>query len=447
MTWLLNAVYLLLLALASPWLLAKAIRHGKYRQGLAQKLLGRVPHREGSQPCIWFHGVSVGEINALAGLVDHFRRCHPAWPCVISTTTRTGYELACRICNGLDVFYLPLDFSWAVRQALARLNPAVLVLAELELWPNLITLARRSGVRVAVVNGRLSERSFRSYRRARPLFARCLGQVDLVAAQNEEYAARFKALGAKRALVTGSVKFDGARTDRNHPQVSQRRTLAGLQDEHIVWLAGSTHDPEERLVLEAFVPLARQFPQLRLLLAPRHPERFAAVSALLDRSGLSWRRRSQLEPECSPGDWAVLLIDTVGELGWWWGTAHVAFVGGSLCRRGGQNMIEPAAYGAAVAFGPNTWNFRDVSEALLANHAAVVVHNSGELAAFVRKCITNPDFRSQLGTPAREFVLAQRGAQARTCQLLAELLPRHAGLATAASHVAGLQRLGGGARA
>ncbi|MCL6501686.1 MAG: 3-deoxy-D-manno-octulosonic acid transferase [Pirellulales bacterium] len=423
MTWLLNAAYLLLLALAAPWLLVKALRQGKYRHGLAQKLLGRVPQRRAAWGGIWFHGVSVGEINALAGIIEHFRRCCPDLPCAVSTTTRTGYELACRRFSGLDVFYMPLDFSWAVQQALTRQRPAMLVLAELELWPNLIALARRQGVRIAVVNGRLSERSFRGYSRLRPLVARWLAQVDLVAAQHADYAARFRALGAPRVEVTGSVKFDGAQNDRQHPHVQRLRRLAGLEDEHLVWLAGSTHAPEERLVLEAFAPLARQFPQLRLLLAPRHPERYASVCALLRASGLSWRRRTELETSCAHAPPAVILIDTVGELGWWWGTADIAFVGGSLSRRGGQNMIEPAAYGAAVAFGPNTWNFRDVSEALKAEQAAVVVHSAEELAAFVRRCIVEPDYRLSLGQRARELVLAQRGAQQRTCELLMELLP------------------------
>lgn len=432
MTWLLDAVYLLLFVLASPCLLARAIRQGKYRQGLAQRLLGRVPKRTAPQPAIWFHGVSVGEINALAGMVEHFRNYCPELPCVVSTTTRTGYELASRKFAGLDVFYMPLDFSWAIQQALSRLRPAMLVLAELELWPNLITLARRAGTRVAVVNGRLSERSFRGYRRLQPLVARWLQQVDLVAAQNEEYAGRFRALGAPHVVVTGSVKFDGARSDRGHPQVQRLRALAGLRDEHLVWLAGSTHEPEERLVLEAFLPLAREFPHLRLLLAPRHPERCTAVAALLRRCGVAWQRRSTLDEGHAAAQAAVLLIDTVGELAWWWGTADVAFVGGSLCNRGGQNMIEPAAYGAAVAFGPNTWNFRDVSEALVAGQAAVVVHTADELAAFVRQCLVQPDFRTRLGSCARAFALAQRGALHRTCELLSELLPEMAGRAARA---------------
>ncbi len=437
MTWLLDAAYLLLLVLASPWLLARAIRQGKYRQALGQRLLGRVPKRSAPQPAVWFHGVSVGEINALVGIVEYVRDRRPELPCVVSTTTRTGYELACRKFAGLHVFYMPLDFSWAVQQALARLQPALLVLAELELWPNLITLAHRAGTRVAVVNGRLSERSFRGYRRLRPLVSRWLEQVDLVAAQNEEYAGRFRALGAPHVVVTGSVKFDGAMSDRCHPQVQRLRALAGLRDEHLVWLAGSTHEPEERLVLEAFVALAREFPHLRLLLAPRHPERYTAVADLLRRSGVAWQRRSTLDAGNAPAKADVLLIDTVGELGWWWGTADVAFVGGSLCSRGGQNMIEPAAYGAAVAFGPNTWNFRDVSEALVAGQAAVVVQNADELAAFVRQCMVQPDFRTLLGTRARALVLGQRGALRRTCELLSELLPGAAhGASRAEAHEA-----------
>ena len=213
MSYLLNCIYLILLAFASPWLLWQGLRKGKYREGFAAKFLGQVPRRESNRPCIWFHAVSVGEVNLLATLLTAIAARRPDCECVISTTTMTGYALAKKKYPQLAVFYCPLDFSWAVRRAVARIRPSLLVLAELELWPNLIRLAHAAGVKVAIVNGRLGDRSFRGYRRGRWLMARLLRYIDLIAAQNDEYARRFLALGARpeSVQVSGSLKFDGAR--------------------------------------------------------------------------------------------------------------------------------------------------------------------------------------------------------------------------------------------
>lgn len=424
MPYLLNALYLLLLVLGAPWLAWKAFRTGKYREGLRAKLLGRVPLRSGSGPCIWLHAVSVGEVNVLGPLLRRLEQEYPAWECVISTTTRTGYALARTKYAPRLVFYCPLDFSWAVRAALDRIRPNLLVLVELELWPNLIRAAHRAGVKVAVVNGRLSARSARGYRRIRPFIARVLHGIDLIAVQNTEYAGRFLDLGAppERVRVTGSVKFDGAETERQNPRTERLAALWGLPPHEPVLLAGSTKEPEESVALQTFLALAPAFPRLRLILVPRHPERFDDVAALLDQAGVRWQRRSRLESDGADPQARILLVDTVGELGAWWGTARIAYVGGSLGRRGGQNMIEPAAYGAAVSFGPNTSNFRDVVDMLLTRDAAIVVHNGRELTDFARRCLDQPDFAAQLGQRARDLVHEQQGAAARTCQLIAELL-------------------------
>lgn len=421
-----NLAYLLLLALASPWLVWRSVRTGKYRQGWAEKFLGLVPVRSGDRPCLWLHAVSVGEVNLLASLLAEIERRGLAWECVISTTTRTGYELARKKYAGRTVFYCPLDFSWAVRRALSRVRPSCLVLAELELWPNLLAAARRRGIPVAVINGRLSERSYRGYRRLGGLPARWLAGVELVAAQNHEYADRFIALGAagERVRITGSMKYDGARTERNNPQTKRLAALAGIEPSNVVFLAGSTQEPEEAAALETFRALAPRFPKLRLILVPRHPERFAAVATMLDASGIAWQRRSELETAPSAVPARVLLVDAVGELGAWWGTAHIAFVGGSLGNRGGQNMIEPAAYGAAVCFGPNTRNFRDIVAAMLAHDAALVVADPGELTDFVARALGEPEFATSLGHRARRFVFTQLGATRRTTDLLVPLVER-----------------------
>lgn len=424
MRYILNLVYLLFLAAAAPLLLYRAVAHGKYRQGWSQKLFGLAPRRQTPGKCLWFHAVSVGEVNLLAPLLAEIDRRHPAWQCVISTTTATGFATAKKKYPRLRVFYCPLDFSWAVETAMRRVRPDCLVLAELELWPNLIAAARRFGAQVAVVNGRLSERSFRGYRRLRRLLAPLLEQIDLFAVQNEEYAERFSLLGAERPSlhVTGSLKFDGAQTDRHNAASERLRRLAGIEDGDVVFLAGSTQHPEEEAALAAYVALVREHPELRLILVPRHPERFDAVAAMLDRHGVAWQRRSRLDVDGARSAARVLLVDTVGELGAWWATASIAFVGGSLNRRGGQNMIEPAAYGAAVCFGPNTRNFRDIVELMLARQAAVVVADAAELTAFAGRCLSDPSFAVELGERARRLVAGQLGATARTLRLLEPLL-------------------------
>ncbi len=482
MPYLLNLVYLLAILLALPWLVWQSIRKGKYREGFAAKFLGRVPRRESDRRCVWLHAVSVGEVSLLAPLLSALARRRPDWECVISTTTMTGMALAKKKYPGHSVFYCPLDFSWAVRTTVRRIRPDLLLLAETELWPNLIRAARESGAKVAIVNGRLSEHSFRGYCRIRPLVARLLRQIELIAVQDDAYAERFRRLGARpeTVAVTGSMKYDGAQTDRNNPATERLRHLAGFAAEDMVFLAGSTQEPEEEAALAAFRALCEEWPQLRLVLVPRHPDRFESVARLLDHSGLPWQRRTELqlddrsggrEPERlkhdSPGHRPgnaegersfalnghnnptdisplqgshvvddrlpqgvalgfripalqagpqprILLVDTIGELGAWWGTAHIAFVGGSFGNRGGQNMIEPAAYGAAVCFGPNTWNFRDIVATMLDRQAAVVVHNSEEMSQFVRRCLADPDFAAALGAQSRGLVAGQMGATERT---------------------------------
>ncbi len=444
MPYLLNLVYLLVVLTAMPWLVWQAVRKGKYREGFAAKLLGCVPRRDSSKTCIWLHAVSVGEVNLLCTLIQELRLARPDWECVVSTTTMTGMALATKKYPDLTVFYCPLDFSWAVRRAMRRVRPRVLGLAELELWPNLVRAARESDAAVAVINGRLGRHSFDGYRRIRPFVARMLKQIDLVAVQDKTYAERFLTLGAGCAAVhvTGSMKYDGAQTDRGNPTTCRLRRLAGFDDEDIVFLAGSTQDPEEAAALDAYRELCGAWPRLRLVLVPRHPDRFEAVAKLLDTSGVAWQRRSQLDPKKGPGlicakhppgrsgklnlvpfsaRARVLLIDAVGELGAWWGTAEIAFVGGSLGRRGGQNMIEPAAYGAAVSFGPNTRNFRDIVAAMLERQAAVVVADPAELTQFVRRCLEEPQYARTLGARAKAMVADALGATERTVRLLGEI--------------------------
>ncbi len=433
-SWLLNGVYLAVLFVASPWILWAALKYGKHREGFAEKLLGRVPHRKGIRPCVWLHAVSVGEVNLLETTLSTLERKHPGVELVISTTTKTGYDLAQRKYSQHTVFYCPLDFSWAAHNALWRVRPNLLVLAELELWPNLIRTAKAHGTKVAIINGRLSDNSFRGYRRLRPIVARLLRKIDLIAAQDEQTAERFRWLGANPASVvtTGSLKFDGANTDRDNPRSNTLRRLANIRAQDTVFLVGSTQAPEEQYGIDIYQKLAVDNPNLRLILVPRHPERFAEVARLLEHSGIAWMRRSELEIRAGEGVLAdtahadttnaAILVDTIGELSAWWGTATVGFVGGSFGTRGGQNMLEPAAYGVATCFGPNTRNFRDIVGQLLAVGGAQEVDGREALEKFVRQAIEKPDTAKQMGERARALVMSQQGATERTVALLVPLI-------------------------
>ena len=424
MPWLRNLVYLLLIVLLLPKLIYSAVRHGKYRQGFAEKFLGFVPriHIDANKRCIWFHAVSVGEVNLLQTLIQEIEQRDPQCQCVISTTTRTGYELARKKYAPRTVFYCPLDFSWAIKTALRRIQPKLLVLVELELWPNLIHFAAQQ-TKVVVVNGRLSANSTRGYRRLGFMIKPTVRQLDHIAVQNDEYYQRFLSIGAAttQLTVTGSIKFDGAQSDRQNERTVELKKLAGISDTDFVIVAGSTQVEEEKISLSVLLKLLPEFPQVKLVIVPRHPERFNEVARTIEHTDLLAGRRSTITKPVDPST-KVILVDAVGELGAWWGLADIGFVGGSMGKRGGQNMIEPAAYGVTVCFGPNTSNFRDIVEMLLANSAAQVVHNESEFEQFVLAAIHDGTKANEMGQRAKQFVVEQQGATTRSVDILFSLL-------------------------
>jgi 3-deoxy-D-manno-octulosonic-acid transferase len=430
----LDAVYFLILLLFSPWLLFKSLTTGKYRRGILGKFTGRAFLRSGSAPCVWFHGVSVGEIHLLRQLVARFRQRHPDWEYVISTTTDTGFEEATKRFPDLIVFYWPLDFSWAVRRALRRVRPNLVVLAEGELWPSFLLAAKRMNIPVAVVNGRMSPRSARRYQWLRWLVRPLFSRIKLIAAQTMEYAESYRAMGANSVHVTGSIKFDGVEANRDNPRTRDLRRLLGINDDDLVWIAGSTQAPEEEIALAIYQRFRTDFPRLRLILVPRQRDRFDEVASLLLRSGIPFLRRSQLSScPLSSVLCPLVLVDTIGELGALWGMADVAFVGGSLDgKRGGQNMIEPAAYGAAVVFGPHVWNFKDIAARLVGAGAAIQIADPDGLESAVRRLLSDATERERLGTAARQFVFAQQGATERTMDLIDQMLQTQTRTARAA---------------
>jgi 3-deoxy-D-manno-octulosonic-acid transferase len=434
----LDLAYLVVAVIALPWVLWRRLAGGRPIAAPLARFMGRVEiaPRPAASRRVWLHGVSVGEVQLLATVAAELKRqaeeAGRQIDCVISSSTTTGLALADRRFGRDRTFPCPLDFSWAVRRVLRRVEPDLLVLGELELWPNLLAAAASRGVPVAIVNGRMSPRSFRGFSRVRPLAAAMLSRVRLVLARSQEDAQRFTALGAPTVQAVGSLKFDGVSGDRQAEPVCRLRQLAGLGPPTPVLLAGSTQEPEEALAVATLVALRPRHPALRLVLVPRHAERAGTLASWLnerlrqpDAEGLRWDRRSQRAEEAQPEPPAdILLVDVTGELAAWWGVATVAFVGGSLDGvRGGQNMLEPAAYAAAVCFGPHTRNFRSEVTELLAANAAQVVSDGESLTAFVGHCLDDPSFAAGMGERARRVIDANRGATATTVSHLLRLLP------------------------
>ena len=426
MRWLLNTIYLLLLTALSPGIAWRVLRHGRYRKGLAEKLLGRLPSIIDERDVVWFHAVSVGEVIQLQKVVDEFRRqTSNRFRIVVSTSTDTGFDLAVKRFPDCQVTWFPLDFSWAVANAVRAMRPSLVVLMELELWPNFLAECQRREIPVAVINARMSERSHRGYARIRRLMAPLFGKLALVAAQSQPNADRLRSLGVMPEClqVSGSIKFDGVATDRNNSATNRMRELFDLSSSERVFIAGSTQEPEEQFAVQAWLECRKHFPSLRLILVPRHRERFDEVAQLVRSAGIELTRRTELPASGQPKSDAVILVDSIGELSACWGLADVAFVGGSFGNRGGQNMIEPAAFGAAVVFGPNTWNFRDVVRTFKDANACLQLNSPEELTPTLLRLVADRAERQTLGLAAQAAVRSQVGATAKTASLLVEILP------------------------
>jgi 3-deoxy-D-manno-octulosonic-acid transferase len=408
-----------------PYWLFQMARHGKYRKGLAERL-GRLPSRlrlpKENEPVIWIHAVSVGEVLAVAGLVDELKRRFPQHRIFVSTTTDTGQALAHKRFGEANVFYFPMDFAFAIRPYLRALLPQMVVIAETEFWPNFIRLAHASGARIAVVNARISDRSWPNYRRFRGLLRRLLADVDLFLAQTPEDATRLRDIGAKpeRVQVTGNLKFDIPLPAPPAIVESLRKSIAATGAGPVL-VCGSTVEGEEPLLLKAFENLLVQHRRAVMILAPRHPERFAVVATLLEQMSIRFFRRSKWNAEDLSG--GVFLLDTIGELAALYAIADIAFVGGSLVPRGGHNIIEPAQYGVATVVGNHTENFRDIVS-LFQSRAAVRIVGPAELPLVLLELLANDVERRALGQRAAETMRSQIGATSRTAGELQELLAR-----------------------
>jgi 3-deoxy-D-manno-octulosonic-acid transferase len=416
-----------------PRFLYDALRHGKYIAGFKERLgqLPRIEHE--GRPVIWLHCVSVGEAQAARPLAERLLEKFPSHALVVSTITLTGQRVAREVFGraAVSVFYFPFDWAWCVRRALRSVNPSAVLIMETELWPNFLRECRRRSLPVALVNGRLSDTSFRRYRWIARFTSRIVGCLELALMQSEADAQRIRTLGldAERVRVAGNVKFDaGVGVDE---QALSRELAArfNLGKEQPLIVAASTHAPEERILLEAFKRLRESGDAAvaRLLIAPRHPERFADVASLLENSGLTWTRRSS-PPSSLDASCEVILLDSIGELRAAYPFASLVFVGGSLSRTGGHNVLEPAAVGACVVTGAHTFNFTAIMHAFLEADALVQLPDLREeeapsaIARVFAELLTDDERRRATGERARACVEQNRGATERTIKMLTPLL-------------------------
>ena len=410
------------LLVSLPYWLAQMLLQGKYRAGLPERL-GKVPDRMSlhpKRPAIWIHAVSVGEVLAVTGLAAELKKRLPNYRLVVSTTTDTGQKLARARFGAENVFYFPLDFKFAIRSYLQWLHPELVVLAETEFWPNFLRLSHSSGARVAVVNARISDRSWPGYRRFRWLLARILKNVDLFLAQTAEDARRLESIGAppERVQAVGNLKYD-IPSPTALPIVASLRSALVQAGAGPVIVCGSTVEGEEPILLVAFKNVLAIHPKAVMILAPRHPERFAAVAQVLEHLGIPFCQRSGWCGEPLAG--AVLLLDTIGELSALYALADVAFVGGSLVPRGGHNILEPALHGVPIFVGNHTENFRDIV-ALFQSRDAVRVVGPDEFLPVLMQLLSHPEERAALGRRAAETLRSQTGATQRTMDAIVKLL-------------------------
>ena len=408
-----------------PHFLFQALAHGKYIGGLRQRL-GALPRVDG-KPVIWLHCVSVGETQAARPLAQRVKQEFPNHALVVSTITLTGQKLARDVfrTQAESVFYFPFDWRWSVRRALKTINPTAVLIMETELWPNFLHECKARNIPVALVNGRISRQSFRRYKLIKFFLKRVLTCLSLAVMQSQTDAERLRELGMpdEKLYTAGNLKFDAELAGELTSKTAEIRERFGLQSGVPLILGASTHAPEEEVILDTLKDLQ----PARLMLAPRHPERFNEVASLIQKSGQSWTRRTAV-PAAEDANATVILLDTIGELPATYSLADVVFVGGSIVDRGGHNVLEPAAAGAPVVTGAHTHNFHAIVDLMCEANAIVQLPPvetsaaSAELTYVLKRLLANTNERAELGRHAKQLVTDNQGAADRTIKFIAPLL-------------------------
>jgi 3-deoxy-D-manno-octulosonic-acid transferase len=422
-----NILFLVFFALSSPYYFWRLRRRGNWLPGFGQRFASYDPSIKQAltnRHVVWIHAVSVGEVNLCTQLIQALEPRIPNVKLVVSCTTTTGMaELRRRVPSHVTKIYYPVDRRKYVRQALATINPQAIILVEAEIWPNFLWRARDLRIPVFLANARLSDRSFPRYKKYGWLFRSLFGSFTGVGCQNEQDAQRLQAVGcpAERVRVVGNLKFDAAKLDEQRKlDVDGMLRQIGVAADAPVLVAGSTHDGEELLLVEMAARLRQKFPKLFLILVPRHFERCKDLGQKLRARGVKFVYRNEIFPaqKFAPGEVDCLLVNTTGELRFFYEPASVVFVGKSLTAIGGQNPIEPGALGKAIVFGPNMQNFTDITRSFLLKDAAVQVRDPQGLEQAVTELLQNAPRRAELGRHALEVVAENLGAIERTVEMI-----------------------------
>lgn len=410
-----------------PMFLLGYFRHGKYRRSISQRL-GRITLENDMEGCLWIHAVSVGEVGLVAPLVAEMKKRHPQQKIIISTVTETGNETARKkIPDADELIYFPLDFRWVVEKVYHLVRPAVFVVAETEIWPHFLRAMYMHSVPVIMINGRISDKSYRGYKYAKPFIGPVLKEIDAFSMRTEEDAARIIHLGApqERVQVTGNLKFDQKDDERTEGEIAELKKSMGLGPEHRLMVAGSTHPGEEEIVLEVYKNV--KTPNLILLIACRHPERVPKIEELVKRMGMSSIRKTELAKTQNIGSGnppPVILLDTVGDLAGIYSLASIVFIGGSLVPKGGQNPLEAAIWGKPVIFGPHMENFREITKLLMQSGGGMQVKNKEEFQSAAMRLLAEPEYAEKLGRAARGVVEENRGAIDKNIALIEKYLKK-----------------------
>ena len=427
MKFVIDIIYLLAALAIAPKIIYRAVRQNRYRLGWSQRL-GNITRLRPEKKCLWIHAVSLGEVNATKTLIARLKETLVDFEIIISTTTDTGFARANTLYgNEHKVFFFPLDFSFIMRKAFDNINPTICLLMELEVWPNFTQIASRRNIPVVVVNGRISDKSFPLYRRIRPLLKLVFQKVTLILAQTAEYAERFKTLGCQteKVIVTGSLKYDTAQTTDKINTVDELADQLNIGDDKLL-VAGGTGPGEEKIILEVFNYLTEpeKFPNLRLAIIPRKPERFDEAAQIITEAGFDFAKYSSIKNADTPlpKKTPVILGDTMGDLRKFYSLATLIFVGRSLVPMGGSDMMEAAALGKCTIFGPHTFNFKQTVDALLAGSGAIKVNNAEELHETIQKCLTDTAFSKKIANNGLEIIKKNQGATRKTVEQIKKLL-------------------------
>ncbi|ODS32057.1 MAG: 3-deoxy-D-manno-octulosonic acid transferase [Candidatus Scalindua rubra] len=425
-----DSIYLTASVLGSPYLLFKMLSNERYRAGLNQRF-GVTTERVSNKPGIWIHGASVGEVITAKSIVEKTDEEFPEWETFISTSTNTGFSVAKKNFCNKTVFYFPVDLSWITKKALLQIKPSCIILIELEIWPNFLVSAYKKNIPVIIVNGRISNKSFITYRTI-SLFSKIFcdsltNEMNTYCARTDLDAQRFRNLRipSKQVFVTGTMKYDNIQTRIDENIEKELKDLFQIENNDLVLIGGSTHEGEEEILIRVFERLSKIYSNLRLIVVPRHIERTRDVSKLIEKMGFIPVLKTVIED--SNYKWQntkkeIILINTVGDLGKIYSLANFVFVGRSLVPFGGQNMMEPAGLGKPVVFGPHIFNFKEEVNLLLQNGAAKMVETEEELFKTIEFFIMNPDAAKEMGLKAQKVVNEKRGATERNMDIIREIL-------------------------